>query len=201
MSLTRWHYCCLSSYRCSDGFFYFSWQFWLPRPHLPGASDRGAQRKRHHGRLTAAQWLFQDFVGLSECPCSGHDSAPGCAPSPVREGWRRGRRQAGVYRCSRALFPPLLVPLFVQFSCIAHLIPVLHVEENTLSAVHSCITQSSTCHCWPQGLYLMHLVRSIVLQFMVPVYYLEHLSSIFIKTVILMFISILGITFYLSSNF
>lgn len=36
--------------------FYFSWQFWLPRPHLPGASDRGAQRERHHGRLTAWKW-------------------------------------------------------------------------------------------------------------------------------------------------
>ena len=33
-------------------FFYCSWQFWLPRPHLHGTSDGGAQRERHHSGLT-----------------------------------------------------------------------------------------------------------------------------------------------------
>lgn len=37
---------------------YFSLQFWLPRPYLLGASDRGAKRERHHSRLTA--WKLAD---------------------------------------------------------------------------------------------------------------------------------------------
>ena len=67
---------------------------------------------------------------------------------PLKVGWRQGPQQTGVWCCSRAHITPPIVPLFVHFSSRVQLNLVLHVEENTLSAVHSCITQSSTCHCW-----------------------------------------------------
>lgn len=54
--------------------------------------------------------------------------------------------------CSRAHITSQLVPLFIIIIiiiifCHFRLNPMLHVEENTLSAVHSCITQSCTCLC------------------------------------------------------
>lgn len=45
--------------------FYASLQLWLPRPHLFGASDWGAQRERHHSRLIKKKTDSSRTIGIS----------------------------------------------------------------------------------------------------------------------------------------
>lgn len=128
-----------------------SWQFWLPRPYLPGASDRGAKRKRHHGWLTSMKMTkssktFWDLLSaLVVDRCQPKDVLGDC-PSL---GYLKTKPTAD--RCLMLQSPPhfgtfsSVFSLF--FSSRVQLNPVLHVEENTLSAVHSCIAQSFTCCC------------------------------------------------------
>lgn len=124
------------------------------------SSERKASRRTDNMKMTLPRLCRTSRVSLQWTWLGSRLCSE--TARPLKDGWRRGPQQTGVKFCSRAHVTPLVVPLFVCFSSRVQINPVLHVEENTLSAVHSCITQSSTCHCWQWDRYLMHLFKSIV---------------------------------------
>ena len=130
-------------------FFYVSWQFWFPRPHLPGTSDRGAQRERHYSGLTTVKW--QTLPGL----CKTFPSVLVLVLDITRlqvvlwDCWLKTRSSA-----DERLMLQQSPHHFTSCSSVVHFPPELSLTQCYMwkkilsSAVHSCMTNYSTCHIW-----------------------------------------------------